>query len=190
MDMDWHLFVQFAAPMVSAVGGGAISRRLERRPRLLSYLGHVSAVPVDPPDAPQIQVNAHSIVIWNAGKKIATNVRVGHFYLPSFGVSPSVFYETHKLASGGSEIVFPSIVPGEQLTITYVYFPPVVWSNINSYTKSDEGLAKIVTVLPSPRPSPAVRWGTTLLIFLGATTALYGVAEILMMIGRAWRGAG
>lgn len=40
------------------------------------------------------------------------------------------------------------LVPEEQVTISYLYERPLLITDIHSYIKSDEGLAKVVTVLP------------------------------------------
>ena len=59
------------------------------------------------------------------------------------------------------------------MTISYLYFPPLTWDHVNSYTKSDEGLARILTVIPTPLPP---RWLVRTfwsLVFVGATAVLY-----------------
>ena len=59
------------------VGVGAISAWLfERRPRLNVFYGHVGAFQVQGPQPRQ--VHTHSVVIRNAGRLIANNVRLPH----------------------------------------------------------------------------------------------------------------
>jgi len=101
---------------------------------------------------------------------------------------PSVQYQVNVLPSGGSEIIFPTLVPSEQITVAYLYYPPVFWNNVNSYTKSDEGLAKIISVLPSPQPSPIVRRIFSALVFLGSVTALYVLFEFALYLWRCRSG--
>jgi hypothetical protein len=97
--------------------------------------------------------------------------------LPDFSVYPKVGYDVVDTSSGGREIVFPTLVPNEQVTVTYLYFPPIIWSSINSYTKSDEGFARIINVLPAPKPSPWVTRLTWVLIAIGAITVLAGLGQ-------------
>ncbi len=182
MEIDWTLFARYAAPILALFVGAALNHFLAKRPKLISYLTHASAVTVHPPEGPQTQVNTHSIVVRNAGSKAANNVRVGHHVLPDFSVYPSVRYEVVDLPGGGHEIVFPVLVQGEQVTITYLYFPPVLWSNVNSNTKSDEGFARIVTVLPTPRPPRWLFYLRWVLIILGCITAAFAVGQGVMYV--------
>ena len=186
MRIDWHLFARFVGPLIAAIVGAVIAQWWEKRPHLVSYLAHSSAVTVHPPQGQQFQVNTHSIVVRNAGKKAATNVRLGHFILPNYSVFPSINYEVNGLPGGGSEIVFPQLVPGEQVTVTYLYYPPVFWNKVNSYTKSDEGFAKILSVLPSPQPSVLVYRLRQVLMGLGAVTALYALFEVALYLWGMW----
>lgn len=61
----------------------------------------------------------------------------------------------------------------EQVTISYLYFPPLLWSQINSYTKSDESFAKTLNAIPTPQPAKwliVVIWS---LVFVGVVSLLY-----------------
>ncbi len=57
--------------------------------------------------------------------------------------------------------------------MSYLYFPPLTWGQINAYTKSDEGLARIIDVMPTPLPSKWFVRGLWVLVFVGATALLY-----------------
>ena len=189
MEIDWTLFARYAAPIVALVVGAVINHLLEKRPKVVSFLAHASAVSVQPPTGAAFDVHTHSIVVRNAGRKPATNVRLGHRVLPNFSVYPSIPYVVNALPSGGSEILFPALVPGEQVIVNYLYYPPVVWSDINSYTKSDEGFANIIKVLPSPQaPTWAVRLALVLTL-IGVVTVVYGAVELVRVAMRAWGGA-
>ena len=76
---------------------------------------------------------------------------IGHAVLPeNYQVIPtSVSHRLEGAAGGPAEIILDRMVSGEQVTISYLYWPPLLWNNVNSYTKSDEGFAKIVNVLPT-----------------------------------------
>ena len=102
---------------------------------------------------------------------------------------PAVNYAIVDLPGGSRELVFPALVPGEQVNVTYLYFPPVVWSNVNSYTKSDEGFAKIINVLPTPQFSPWLTRITWALLIIGGTTVLVGIGQVVALIVRHLRAA-
>ena len=51
--------------------------------------------------------------------------------------------------AGRAGLVMPTLVPNEQVTISYLYFPPTTWKQINGPVKSDEGLARVLQVLPT-----------------------------------------
>lgn len=176
MIVDWDLVVKIAVPLVTLFLGRSLDRILTKRPKLISYLGHVSSFTLNVEN--RIQVYTHAIVVRNAGREAANNVRIGHNVLPrDYQIYPSIPHSIENAPSDGSEIVIPKLVPGEQLTISYLYFPPLTWDRINSYTKSDEGFAKILNVIPTPQPP---RWQTALfwiLVFVGATTVLYAAVQ-------------
>ena len=181
--MDWTLFARYAAPVMALLIGAGLNRLFERRSKLISYLGHASAVPITPPEGQPFQVHTHSVVVRNGGKKSATNVRLGHHFLPaSFSVYPAIEYRVVDLAGGGKEIVFPSLVPGEQVTIAYLYYPPLLFSGVNSHTKSDEGFTKIVNLLPAPQWPPwlaRLAWG---LIVVGVITTLVALQQAIFAV--------
>ena len=78
------------------------------------------------------------------------------------------------LPGGGQEILFPSLVPNEQITVSYLYLPPVTWDQINLGVKSDEGFAKVIRVIPM-RLYP--KWLNKLAaVFLLAGEAVYSIS--------------
>ncbi len=173
MDIDWGLVARIASPLV-ALGVGAFLTHVLNRPVVTTYLGHLSVHRVDPVDGgPPYDVFTHSVVIQNNGWRSARNVRLAHSNLPSFSVLPDVKYQVSDLPSGGREILFPSLVPGEQVAISYLYFPPVTWDQINRLVKSDEGLAKVIRVIPM-KQNP--QWFIRLIAvfsFAGTISVLY-----------------
>lgn len=170
-----------AAPVVALFVGAALDRKLERRPRLISFYSHASAVRVNPTEGEPFNLNSHAVVVRNAGRLTATNVRLGHNHLPNdFSVWPAAEHSVQRRADGTAEIIFPTIVPNEQITVTYLYPAPVTFNQINSYTKGDQGYAQVVTALTAPMQSPLVQRLKTGLATYGAimllTTAWQGVA--------------
>ena len=85
------------------------------------------------------------------------------------------------LPGGGQEILFPSLVPDEQVTISYLYFPPVTFREINSGVKSDEGLAKVIQVIPMRRYPQWFNVIVRILFFAGVLGVLYVLVVLLLM---------
>lgn len=173
MNIDWSVIATIAAPLLALVAGAALNHFVEMRPRMISYLAHASAFRSNRPDGGPIHVHTHSIVLRNAGRKSAMNVRLGHNQLPDFQVFPDVQHQVLDLPNGGKEILFPVIVPQKQITISYLYFPPVTWGQINTHVESDEGPVKVITVLPQPQYSKWLINSLRLLIVVGGISLLY-----------------
>ena len=178
MSIDWILAATIGGPILALLVGAALDRLLERRPRLLAYYGHVSSFTLRGPSGTSI-INTHSVVVANGGRKPATNVRLGHHFLPDFQLSPSVQCIVEPLPSGGHELVLPSLVPGEQVTISYLYFPPITWQLINSYVKSDEGLGTVIAVLPTRQYPRWVVRTARVFLFVGIVATAYALVELI-----------
>lgn len=178
--MDWVAFATISGPVLGAVAGAAAMRAVEARPKLVTFLGHVSEFHLPATaNSPAIDVFTHSVILRNAGKRTATGVRLGHNVLPHFTMRPLVKHEIVDLGGAAREILIPSLVAGEQVEISYLYYPPTTWSQINTHLKCDQGPARVLNVLPTPQlPRWALRvlW---ILICLGAATALYAAYEFV-----------
>ena len=75
--------------------------------------------------------------------------------------------------AGGRDIVIPTLVPGEQITISYLYFPPVTVAQVNAGIKCDQGFAQAIPVLLQrqyPRWFNAV---VSVLLLLGLISGFY-----------------
>lgn len=168
-----------AAPVIALFIGAALDRKLERKPHLISFISHAAAVRVNPPDGEPFNINSHSVVARNAGRLSATNVRLGHNHLPQdFSVWPAVENSVQRRPDGTAEILFPTLVPDEQVVITYLYPSPTTFNLINSYMKCDQGNAQVVTALTAPVQSPWVKGAMTGLATYGA----------IMLLTAAWQG--
>jgi hypothetical protein len=182
MGIDWNLVASLGIPLIAAILGAWATRRFERQVRLVTYYGHVAALRAKVPAGGEFWVHTHNVVVRNNGGLTAHNVRLGHISLPDFNVNPEVQYQVVDLPGAGKELVFPTLVPAEQLTVSYLYPPPMTYAQINSYVKSDEGMAKVVTVLLQQQYPRSVTILAGVLMLAGALTVLYLAAVVLRAV--------
>lgn len=183
--IDWMLVATIAGPLLAIVFGAWLNHVLEGRPRLLSYLVHASAINTrrQPNTQAPLTVHTHSIVVRNTSRRSATNVRLGHRVLPDFTIYPPVGHQVVTLPDGSQEIVIPILVRAEQITVSYLYFPPITWDQINTHTKSDEGFARIIQVLPMPPAHRGLVFAVWGLALVGGCGVIYLVAK---MVAQWW----
>ena len=181
--IDWHLVTEIVVPIGTLFLGAWLNRKVERKPNIVTYLGHTGAFKHTLADGKKMDVYTHSVVISNNGQKTATNVRLRHHILPDFDISPSVDYQVKELPDGGTEIVIPLMVPKQQLTVSYLYFPPVTWDKVNAGILSDEGFATAIPVLIQRQYSRLFNVSVGLLMLVGLATVVYlavlGVRRLL-----------
>ena len=87
-------------------------------------------------------------------------------------------HTVQKLPNCTEEILFPALPAQFQV----LYFPPIVFNQINLPIYSDEGLARQVNVLPQeqrPRWLNVILWG---LIVIGAVALVYAFFEVVRRI--------
>jgi hypothetical protein len=177
--MDIDLIAKITAPLLSLIVATVIKHYLEGRSRLVTYIGHVAAFPNN--DGPQ--THTHSTVLQNAGKKSAANVRVPHgvpLASVNVQVNPPVHYSFEFNPTGTFQILIPTLAPKEQVTISYLYQEPTIWSQISWQPKSDDGLAEIVQAIPAPRPNKLVRYSGIVLAFIGLSYVIYWVVRLAL----------
>ena len=139
---------QLVFPILLLLAGALIhyliSKRLAKTVRLVSYLGASAVHRVKEPPA---VVHTHSIVIGNNGREAATNVRIRHAFLPAnVDVYPETKYEVIEIGDTVKEMVFDRLRPGKYLTISYLYFPPILWRDIHDGIECDQGAAKVINM--------------------------------------------
>jgi len=174
MKIDWNLLAIIFSPIIALFIGAFLERKLKDKPQLITYLSNTSAIYTKTPDGSDLKVHTHSIVLQNSGRKIAEDIRIQHNTLPSFSIYPSVEFKQNDLPDGKKEIVIPRLVPKEQIIINYLYFPPMLWKDINTTIKYNDGFAKAVEMRLTPKYS---KWFERLSIFL-----LIGIGSIIYLI--------
>ena len=178
MTIDWTAVATIAAPIVALFVGVWVNRRFENRPVLISYFGHVAAFLHHPATGEPIHVHTHTVVLRNAGRRSATNVRLHHAVLPDFNIWPPLEHNVVTLPDGSQDVVIPTLVPGEEITISYLYFPPLTFAQVNAGIKCDQGFAQAIPVLLQRQYPP---W----LNFTSAGLMLAGVVSVLYLLYRA-----
>ena len=180
--VDWQIFATLAAPIVALFLGVWVNRRFENRPVLLSHWGHVSSFNYQKGDGVTGIVNTHSVVIRNAGRRAATNVRLSHTILPDFNIWPAVEYQLRDVPNSGPDILIPTLVPGQHVTISYLYYPPVTYANVNAGVKFDEGFATHIPVLLQRKHPTWYKVVGGMLMILGMASLLYGMFELVQLV--------
>ncbi len=145
---EWNLTLLIAFPLWII-----LNLWLQRRPRLIACVSQPASFPGGEPGG---RVLTHSLILANAGRGDAFQVRIGHQTLPQFAflypkkftVSPDFQYEVQAAAAGGADIVLPELMSSQQITITYFYEPPLNPERIHGEIRSRAGAARLVEVLP------------------------------------------
>lgn len=182
MTIEWQPLATIAAPVITLFVGVWVSRKFESRPVLISYFGHISAFRSTPPNGQPIHVHTHAVVLRNAGRRSATNIRLHHANLTDFTIWPSVVYLIEALPDGTRDIVIPALIPGEEITVSYLYFPPLTAAGVNAGIKCDQGFAQAIPVLLQRQYPKWVNRVIGVLLVVGVITTLYfvylGIASI------------
>ena len=180
--VEWQLFLMVATPELTLFLGIWVNRRFENRPKLLAHFGDISAFNMPNQNGDPYAVHTHSVVIRNAGRGTATNVRLSHSHLPDFNVWPRVPYECENVPNSGSDIVIPTVVPDQSLQISYLSCPPLTVADINTGVRSDEGFATQIPVLLQRQYPRWVNFTAAALMMVGVCTLVYGLFEVCLWI--------
>lgn len=175
MESQWLVIATIAGPIAAVIISAIVVNLLQQRPRLLTWYHYTTTVtlPATPPATTQTTVNTHAFVVRNEGKLPAHNVSVSHFVLPAYNVYPLVPHRREDLPTGGVALIFPTLAPKEQVTITYLYVPPLVWSGVNAGVRSDDAVAEPIIALTVRKFPQWVYLALGALIYLGVAAATY-----------------
>lgn len=173
--MDLDLLIKITVPIATAIIGALIRDYIEKRPKLVSFIGNISSfnVRIDDPNNPILQIGTHVTVIRNAGKKSANNITIGHRYLPDYKIFPPIQHEEREVQGSGKEIFIPRLVPGEEITISYLYKAPTTATDIIGPVKSDDGFTKVLNVMLTPQWPKWVQRTVWALVFIGIIASVY-----------------
>ena len=180
--VDWQIFATVAAPILALFIGVWLNRRFDNRPVLLSHWGHVSSFNYQKGDGTTGVVNTHSVVIRNVGRRAATNVRLSHRHLPDFNIWPPVQCRLEEVPNSGCDIVIPAVVPNEQVSISYLYFPPFTYADVNAGVKCNEGFATQIPVLLQRQYPGWFNYCVGALMVLGLSALLYGFFQLGLLV--------
>jgi hypothetical protein len=181
--VNLSLLIKIGGSLFLLVAGAFINRLFERRPRLIVFYGHVGRFHVQPPQPPLSPqpgiVHTHWVVIRNSGRVAAQNVHVPHNLMLTnnvhISIDPALAHTVQSLPNNTEEILFPTLPAKFQVTVSYLYFPPLLFNQINAPIYSDEGQAQFINVLLQkqwPKWQLAVLW---ILVFVGLITILYWI---------------
>ncbi|HGF7179051.1 TPA: hypothetical protein AB5E44_003424 [Vibrio cholerae] len=185
MNLDWVLVATIVGPLLSVILGVFLNRWFESRPKLRVWYSHIAEFDLKnyQATAAPSRVHTHAVNIKNVGNKPAKNVNVAHQYLPdNFRIIPPVPHSIEELPGGGKNIVIPNLVPKKEVMITYLYYPPVTWHQINTSVEDEEGLAKIVSMTATQIVNPWVKRVALLLFFIGLVTVIYQAILALKLL--------
>lgn len=91
----------------------------------------------------------------------------------NFIVQPDIEYRINDLPGGSKELMFPTLAPKKDIMVSYLYFPPLTYNQINSHIESDAGAAKVVNVLLQPIVPKMVSFIAGLFMLIGLISFLY-----------------
>ena len=187
MHIDWMVVATIAGPIIGVFVGVWANQRFERRANLISYYGHVSAFQIQTPNGGPMGVHTHAVVLKNAGKQSATNVRLRHAILPDFTIYPPLQHTVENVPGGSREIVIPTLVPAEEITVSYLYFPPVTAVDVNAGIRCNQGFARPIPVLLQRQYSNRVQTLLGVLLLAGIVATAYVVVLICAAVIRLLR---
>ena len=184
MKIDWVVVSTLAAPILTLFIGIWAARRFGDRAKLISFYGHVATFRHTPPNGRQLIVNTHAVVLRNTGRQAATNVRLSHSFLPDFNIFPAVQHSVEELPGGVKDIVIPTLVPGEQIIVSYLYFAPQTVDKVNAGIKCDQGFAQQISVLLQRQYSKQFSDLLRALVIIGVIAFFYALYDVGHMLTR------
>jgi hypothetical protein len=199
--IDYAVVGQIGGGLVLLVAGALLNRFLERRAKVVVFYGHVGVFQLrqppmlqapqqPPPQPPPLQfVHTHAVVIRNSGRAAAHDIHVPHQVLLGannihFSILPAIAHNIQLLSNNTEEILIPTLPAKFQVTVSYLYSPPMTYNLINAPIYSDEGQARVVNVLQQIQ---LPKWQLTILwafLILGIVSFFYLLYELIRWAAR------
>jgi hypothetical protein len=89
-------------------------------------------------------------------------------------------HTVETLPDNTQDIAIPTLIPREQLTISYLYAPTLTFDQVNQGVKCDQGFARVFPVVVQ-RQRP--RW----FLIIGQVILLVGVGSVAYLVYRVAR---
>lgn len=185
----WSIPDSWQPPIISAilafVGGILLTNYQNRKPRLISFFTNMSDfhIPSNQAGQPNLTIYTHTIVVQNTGKASANNVEVVHrnVGLQNYWhkVTPDVVFQQDRTPDGGLILRFPSLLPKQAVTISYLYTYPFHVDAIHNYVKSNEVAANVTAIFFVPQTP---QWLAKLLLWL----ALFGLIYLIQLFSNGF----
>ena len=174
MKINWTLVAMIAAPIIALFVGAWLNRRLESRAVLTTYYGHVAAFTVTPPGGVPTGVHTHAVVIRNTSRRLVTNVRLHHYgHVPDVTIWPDSDHHRQMLPGGNEDIVIPTLPPGKELSVSYLYFAPLLYNQVNAGIDCDQGIVQQIPVLLQRQLPRWIRQTNLVTQIIGIVALLY-----------------
>ena len=84
---------------------------------------------------------------------------------------------TNTLDDGSKEIVFETFPPGRVVTVAYLYFAPILWTQVNINIEADEGQVDVVQAAPTRQYPRWVNMTLSALVVYGAIALIYTITK-------------
>jgi hypothetical protein len=113
-------------PILSAVLAAAlgiwVDRKYYRRPKLITWWGHISTHTIPVPGQADVIVNTHSVGVHNLGTAAAHTVRVTVSTLENiyFQINPVTAHHVEDLGGKARAILIPVLAPKQGIQIQFV----------------------------------------------------------------------
>jgi hypothetical protein len=170
-NLVWNIAVVFISPFIYF----AINNFLDSRKKLISHYGHIGVFKLHNGD----NVFTHSVVIRNNSHKPITGIRLWHNVLPE---SVDVYPKNIEYSKTDKEIIIPKLVGKEEITFSYLYFPPITYDQINKSIKSDSGFVKHIETIIVPKVPKWLIFTIYFLMTIGLITTIYFFFQLLKTI--------
>jgi hypothetical protein len=163
--------------------GAIITRWVQYKPKVVCYMGQAAQFQIPSQDQnAKTNIMTHNLVLQNIGGKAATSVKLAHRFLPQITINGFVEYTQETLSDGTGLLIFPRLIPGEQVTVSYLYASGLVMDTIPFSLKHDDGFVKIINVLPMKVYPKIVNYSLLALIYIGALTILFFGYRLTLLI--------